>query len=72
MLRLQLAKLHGVGDGGEEAERNITTLLHANTEAAMTADEGFTCRHAFKEMEGRLPPPAQAPEYDIAFVLRGN
>lgn len=39
---------------------------------AMTRDEPFTCRHAFREFETRLPPPAQAPEYDIAFVLLDN
>jgi hypothetical protein len=61
-----------IGDGGDEAERNITMLLHVRTAEALSGYEPFTCRHAFRENETRQRPPAQAPEYDIAFVLRSN
>ena len=57
---------------GDEGERSITQLLAPRISRALSGYEPFYCQHAVKEMETRRPAPAQAPEYDIAFVLRVN
>lgn len=57
---------------GDEGERSITQLLAPRISRALSGYEPFYCLHAVKEMETRKPAPAQAPEYDIAFVLRVN
>lgn len=57
---------------GDEAERTITSLLHQRVQESLSGEAPFLCRHAQRENESRLAAPAQAPEYDIAFVLRDN
>jgi hypothetical protein len=56
----------------EELERNITQLLEIRIRDVMPASSPFYIQHAVRENETRLPPPAQAPEYDLAFCLHGN
>jgi hypothetical protein len=56
----------------EELERNITQHLEPRIRAVMPASSPFYIQHAVRENETRLPPPAQAPEYDLAFCLHGN
>jgi hypothetical protein len=56
----------------EDLERSITQLLEPRVRIAMTGDEPFDIQHGSYEHETRRPPPAQPPEYDLAFVLRAN
>ncbi len=57
---------------GDEGERSVTQLLAPRINRALSGFEAFYCQPGVKEMESRLPAPAQAPEYDLAFVLWGN
>lgn len=57
---------------GDEMERNLTSLLHPHVRDAMTGFEPYYVAHAQRENETRAPAPAQAPEYDLAFVLNAN
>jgi hypothetical protein len=71
-LRNEVLALLGAYEVGDEMERQVTLLLHPWISAALTGFEPFTCQHAQREFETRMPAPAQAPEYDLAFVLRAN
>ena len=53
----------------EELERSITQLLVPRIRKHMLGDEPFSVEHGPHEYETRMPPPAQSPQYDIAFVL---
>lgn len=55
---------------GQDLERSITQLLAPRIDRAMSGDEPFYVQHGPFERETMQPPPAQPPEYDIAFVLR--
>lgn len=54
----------------DEVERSLTQYLVPH----IRLDEysPFFLYPGFKELASRQAPPAQAPEYDIAFVLRAN
>lgn len=56
----------------EDLERSITQLLEPRVRKAMTGDEPFDIQHGSYEHETRQVPPAQPPQYDLAFVLRAN
>ncbi|WP_322744232.1 MULTISPECIES: hypothetical protein [unclassified Coleofasciculus] len=53
----------------EELERSITQRFVPMIRKRMTGDEPFSVEHGPYEFETRMPPPAQSPQYDIAFVL---
>lgn len=55
-----------------DLERSITQLLEPRVRSSMTGFEPFYIQHGPFERETMLPPPAQPPEYDLAFVLRAN
>jgi hypothetical protein len=55
-----------------ELERSITQLLEPRIQKVMTGFEPFYVQHGAYEYETRKAPPAQSPQYDIAFVLRCN
>ncbi len=57
---------------GDEGERSVTQLLAPRISRSLSGFEPFYCMPGVKEMESRVDAPAQAPEYDIAFVLREN
>ena len=57
---------------GRDLERSITQLLEPRIRDAMTGDEPFYIQHGPFERETMKPPPAQPPEYDLAFVLRAD
>lgn len=59
-------------DPGDEMERNLTQLLFPHVKRAMTGYEPYYVAHGHRENESRAPAPAQAPEYDLAFVLNAN
>ncbi len=55
-----------------DLERSITQLLEPRVRDAMTGDEPFYVQHTPYERETMKPPPAQPPEYDLAFVFRAD
>jgi len=55
-----------------EVERSITQSLVPFIQRVIDPRAPFYVQHAFRENETRLAPPAQAPEYDMAFVLWAN
>ncbi|WP_417260429.1 MULTISPECIES: hypothetical protein [Pseudomonadota] len=55
-----------------DLERSITQLLEPRVRSSMSGFEPFYIQHGPFERETMMPPPAQPPEYDLAFVLRGN
>lgn len=55
---------------GRDLERSITQLLEPRIGRAMSGDEPFYVQHGPFERETMQPPPAQPPQYDIAFILR--
>ena len=57
---------------GRDLERSITQLLEPRVKDAMTGDEPFYVQHGPFERETMRAPPAQPPEYDLAFVLRAD
>ena len=57
---------------GRDLERGITQLLEPRVRDVMTGDEPFYVQHSPFERETMKAPPAQPPEYDLAFVLRAD
>jgi hypothetical protein len=57
---------------GSDLERSITERLEACIQDNMSGDEPFTVQHGPHERETKQPPPAQPPQYDIAFVFRAD
>ena len=55
-----------------DLERSITQLLEPRVRGVMTGDEPFYIQHGPFERETMKPPPAQPPEYDLAFVFRAD
>ena len=55
-----------------DLERSITQLLEPRISGVMTGDEPFYVQHTPYERETMKPPPAQPPEYDLAFVFRAD
>lgn len=52
----------------KDLERNITQKLQPRVAQIMTGDEPFYIQHGPFETETMAAPPAQPPEYDLAFV----
>ncbi|TWI24138.1 hypothetical protein IQ26_06362 [Mesorhizobium tianshanense] len=57
---------------GRDLERSITQLLEPRIRKAMSGDEPYYVQHGPFERETMRPPPAQPPQYDLAFVLRAD
>lgn len=57
---------------GRDLERSITQLLEPRIRSEMTGFEPFYVQHGPFERETMAAPPAQPPEYDLAFVLRAD
>lgn len=55
---------------GRDLERSITQLLALRIARVMSGDEPFDVQHGPSERETMQPPPAQPPQYDMAFILR--
>lgn len=55
-----------------DLEREISQLLEPRIRRLMSGDEPYFVQHGSYERERRQPPPAQPPQYDIAFVLNAN
>lgn len=71
LLKIEVLSQINVNQAEDELERSITQLLEPRIHRVMTGDEPFYVQHGSYENETRKPPPAQPPEYDIAFVLSG-
>lgn len=56
----------------KDLERSITQSLATRIQDALTGDEPFSFQHGAYEHETQLAPPAQPPQYDLAFILRSN
>lgn len=56
----------------EELERTISQLLEPYIRRHLSGDEPYVVQHGCYEFATRMAPPAQPPQYDIAFVLVGN
>ena len=56
----------------KDLERSITQLLEPRVRDMMTGDEPFYIQHGPYERETMKAPPAQPPEYDLAFVFRAD
>jgi hypothetical protein len=57
---------------GRDLERSITQVLEPRIRSKMSGDEPFYFQHKPGEHATMLAPPAQPPEYDMAFVLRAE
>lgn len=54
----------------KDLERSITQSLELRIRRVMSGDEPFEIQHGPYERETMLLPPAQPPQYDLAFILR--
>ncbi|MBS1060560.1 hypothetical protein [Gluconobacter sp. Dm-44] len=57
---------------GRDLERSISQLLEPRVRDAMSGFEPFYVQHGTFERETMAKPPAQPPEYDLAFVWRAD
>jgi len=57
---------------GRDLERSISQLLEPRLRDAMSGFEPFYIQHGTFERETMAKPPAQPPEYDLAFVWRAD
>jgi hypothetical protein len=55
-----------------DLERNITQLLEPRIHHVMSGDEPFYIQHLPFERETMKKPPAQPPQYDLAFVISAD
>jgi len=56
----------------DDLERETTQLLEIRIRNSMPSFMFCYIQHAPRERETRMPPPAQPPEYDLAFILYSN
>ena len=63
-LKLETSRINN-----SDLERSVTQLLEARVHRAMSGDEPFYVQHGPYERETMKPPPAQPPQYDLAFAL---
>ena len=56
----------------KDLERSITQLLEPRVRENMTGYEPFYIQHEPYERETMKEPPAQPPQYDLAFVFRAD
>lgn len=57
---------------GRDLERSITELLELRIHRVMSGDEPFQIQHGSHERETMKAPPAQPPQYDLAFKLNAD
>lgn len=57
---------------GRDLERSITQLLDPRVRDSMSGDEPYYIQHGPFERETMKSPPAQPPQYDLAFILRAD
>lgn len=70
-LASQLSEID-LSQSDRDLERQLNLFLCRRIGGVMTGYEPFTVEHGVPEEERASPPPAQSPEYDIAFVLNDN
>jgi hypothetical protein len=57
---------------GRDLERSISQLIEPRLRDAMSGFEPYYIQHGTFERETMAKPPAQPPEYDLAFVWRAD
>src|ERR1051326_2113702 len=57
---------------GADLERSITQLLEPRIRRVMSGYEPFYIQHGPFERERMKKPPAQPPQYDLAFIHTGD
>lgn len=72
LLQAEVLNQIDVNSADENLERSLTQLLEPRIRRSMSGDEPFDIQHGSYEHETRQLPPAQPPQYDLAFVLRAN
>lgn len=72
LLKAEVVQHYNVADADADLERGITQLIEPRVRKFLPDDCPFYVQHGTFEMETRLPPPAQSPAYDLAFVLNQN
>jgi hypothetical protein len=55
-----------------DLERSITQILELRIQRVMSRDEPFSIQHGPYERETMKSPPAQPPQYDLAFILNAD
>ena len=55
-----------------DLERSVTQLVEPRIRKVMSGDEPFYIQHEPYERETMMSPPAQPPQYDLAFVFYSN
>lgn len=68
---LLLAELPA-GINEKDLERSITESLEWRIRRVMSGDEPYEVQHLRHERETMMAPPAQPPQYDLAFFLRAD
>lgn len=69
----ELATAGALPTGSEEdLERALNAALEFHVRDAMPPMSPFAVQHAAREFATKQPPPAQSPEYDLAFFPRAN
>lgn len=71
-LRMEVLPKIDCRQDDRDLERNITQLLELYIRRASDAEAPFCVQHNPYEEETALPPPAQPPQYDLAFVIYDN
>jgi hypothetical protein len=71
-LRAQILEAIDCKLADRDLERCITQLLEPQIRKKMDPDAPFYLQHGPYEEETALPPPAQPPQYDLAFVIYDN
>ncbi len=67
-----LVKELPAGIDERDLERSISQSLELRVRRVMSGDEPFEIQHGPYERETMQPPPAQPPQYDLAFIFRGD
>src|SRR5437879_3151545 len=67
-----LAEELPAGIDERDLERSITQSLELRIRRIMSGDEPFVIQHGPYERETMQTPPAQPPQYDLAFILRAD
>ncbi|MGA2864087.1 MAG: hypothetical protein ABSF95_06320 [Verrucomicrobiota bacterium] len=65
-------KLDNPAVDDRDLERSLTQLFEVRIRREMSGDEPFYIQHGPYERETMKRPPAQPPQYDLAFVLNAD
>lgn len=72
LLAKEILSRINIAQSDEDLERSLTQLLEPRIRRLMSGEEPFYVQHGTYEHETSADPPAQPPQYDIAFVMNEN